>query len=372
MSSGKISRGLVFTFDLVLSVITVVLSAVLLASYFAPMVNPNISLVFPFLGLLVPFLYVAEAVLALYWIIRWKRIVIVPLLVLFIGIGGVSRYFKLPLSRDYNVERGSGTIRIMSYNVAGFWSYGVSPRSNTMNDIKSYIISQNPDIICLQEFEVNNRYSIDDFCSGLEPWKFSHISYAKGDGEPVGWGLAIFSKFPITNKKELDFPNSTNSAQWADVIVRRDTLRLFNTHLQTTQVDGDDREYLGSDMLTDADRKGKVLGIVRKLGRNFRRRADQVDSLAIYMQGQDGSRVVCGDFNDTPMSYAYRVMKGPLTDAFREKGRGMVSTYKELYGVLRIDYIFHTDNYETVDYISEVKPWGDHNPVIVDIKRKPR
>ena len=78
--------------------------------------------------------------------------------------------------------------------------------------------------------------------------------------------------------------------------------------------------------------------------------------------------IVCGDFNDTPMSYTYRRLRGDLTDAFARKGRGMIYTYRGFLGVFRIDYLFHSDDFETVDYDSEQPLWSDHNPVIVDLK----
>lgn len=59
--------------------------------------------------------------------------------------------------------------------------------------------------------------------------------------------------------------------------------------------------------------------------------------------------IVCGDFNDTPMSYTYRRMRGDFIDAFKRKGQGMVFTYRRLMGVLRIDYLFHSDDFETVE-----------------------
>lgn len=31
---------------------------------------------------------------------------------------------------------------------------------------------------------------------------------------------------------------------WADVIMHRDTLRVYNNHMQSTQVNESDREYL--------------------------------------------------------------------------------------------------------------------------------
>ena len=67
------------------------------------------------------------------------------------------------------------------------------------------------------------------------------------------------------------------------------------------------------------------------------------------------------------MSYTYRKMRGDFVDAFKKKGHGAVFTYRRLLGVLRIDYLFHSDDF---GYRSEQPEWSDHNPVIVDVRLK--
>lgn len=371
MGKGLLAKGIVFTMDIVLILLTIAVALATLLSYIAPTVDPNTSLFFPFLGLIAPFLYIVNALLMLLWVIRWRPIAFVPLAVLLIGIGQVNKYYRPGFSKKYDESvREAGTVRIMTYNVAGFWSYGDSPRKNTMEDIKDYIREQNPDIICFQEFEINSKYALEDFNEGMDDWKYNQISYVKGDGKPTGWGIAVFSKYPLTNRESIRHPSTNNSSTVADVIVRRDTIRIFNNHLQTTQVSEDDRDFLDYEALYDTDRNDKAMNIARKLIRNFRVRAVQADSIALRIHESDRSVIVCGDFNDTPSSYTYRTIKGDLTDAFRTKGQGTVSTYKELWGLFRIDYIFHSKDYVTVRYYSDDLPWSDHDPVIVDIKRK--
>lgn len=156
---------------------------------------------------------------------------------------------------------------------------------------------------------------------------------------------------------------------WADVIVHRDTVRVYNNHMQSTQISEDDKQFLGAmAAVPDSARDDRAKGIVRKLVRNFRVRATQADSVAGFIHDGTPRVIVCGDFNDTPMSYTYRRLRGDLTDAFACKGRGMIYTYRGFLGVFRIDYLFHSDDFETVDYDSEQPLWSDHNPVIVDLK----
>ena len=51
--------------------------------------------------------------------------------------------------------------------------------------------------------------------------------------------------------------------------------------------------------------------------------------------------IVAGDFNDTPVSYAYRKIRKGLNDSFVNSGYGAGFTYKGNYPPNRIDYILY-------------------------------
>ena len=70
---------------------------------------------------------------------------------------------------------------------------------------------------------------------------------------------------------------------------------------------------------------------------------------------------MCGDFNDTPLSYTYRLMSRGLQDAFREKGRGFYNTF-------RIDYVLVSDDFEVLSYEVPSVEFSDHHPVFVRLK----
>ena len=356
--------------DAVIGLITILVGVALLFSYFAPLVNPNRILWFAFLGLVAPFLYVGNVLLMLYWILRWRRIAFVPIVLTLIGLLHVGKYFRPQFQREYETApRADGTLRVLSYNVSGFWGKNAGTDVSRMVQIAEYIAEENPDILCMQEYEVNHVNTRAYFDSVMEPLRYKAINYTI-QGKESGWGLAIYSRYRIIDKGSIVFPESTNSAMWADIVVKRDTIRVFNCHLQTTQVNEEDKSFLRDQALTDTLRQDKALGIARKLARNFRKRAVQADSLALHIHDGTPRVIVCGDFNDTPMSYTYGKMRGDMKDAFQQKGRGAIYTYRGLMGVFRIDYLFHTKEFETVDYQTEQPAWSDHNPVVVDLKLK--
>ena len=236
--------GLATAFDLLLYVLTFAVAVALILAYCAPYVNPNTVYWFAFFGLAAPFIYIANALLMLYWTVRWRSIAWLSLAVFVLGLGNVGKYFRPQWGKTYEQPREEGTIRILSYNVGGFWGNTVGKPESKMRAIAEYIRAEDPDVVCMQEYEVNyiNRRAVLD--SLLEPLKYKAVYFAQTIRDNGGWGIAVYSKYPIVGKDHMVFPESQNSAMWVDIAVRKDTIRVFNNHLQTTQIDENDRKFL--------------------------------------------------------------------------------------------------------------------------------
>lgn len=354
--------------DTVLFVITLLSAGALVCAYVSRYVNPNDVWFFAFMGMAAPILYLLNLLLALYWIVRWKPFAFLPIAVLVAGAGWVSLFFKPTLSKHQPDERSKTTV-VMSYNVAGFLSDPqLGPTVSTLDSTAAFIRQTDPDILCIQEFQSNStahKPRIDSLI-GL-PYNRINVKVPNSNGG--GWGLAIYSRYRIVESGSIDFEHTTNSALWADIALKNDTLRVFNCHLQTTSVKQADleyimrQEYLGD----DADNGGRVKSIAARLRNNFRIRANQADSLAAIIGSSPYKVVVCGDFNDTPMSYAYRTIRGDLADSFAERGSGIPNTYKGLFNLFRIDYILHSPTIETASYDTPENQYSDHKPVVAGL-----
>ena len=357
--------------DSIMFVVTLVAAALLIGAYLARYSDPSTFWMLAFIGLAAPVLYICNLILALYWIARWRLFVFVPLAVLALGAGSVSLFFRPSISKQYPVENRQRSFKMVSYNVRGFLSPDEQGTMvSTRDSILAFVVREDPDLVCFQEFETvsgRTRAAID---SALEFLSYNAVHYKVNNSHAGGWGLAIYSRYPLLESGNVNFANSSNASLWADIVVNDDTIRVFNNHLQTTSVNSSDRQYIDNQefMQSAPDRKQRVRSILSKMKRNYRIRAQQVDSLAPLIHSSPFDVIVCGDFNDTPMSYAYHTMRGDLLDAFVEKGQGMPNTYRGLFNLFRIDYILHSDRLQTVSYTTPPCPYSDHKPLVVELE----
>ena len=358
---------IVHLLDIVVTLLTAAVGVALIVTYLVPYINPGRIWFLPVLGLAAPAVYVAAVILMLYWVIRWRWIQAgIMLLLVVVGFGSVTLFWRPEIRRSYEAQISDrGTVKVMTYNVRGF--YGPEGESS-VGQIVELIREQNPDIVCLQEFNGRLAGASDAFrvlCEDYETARFG----AEQDPEPLDdAGLAILSKFRILRSGTVLTPHSS---VWADLLIDEDTLRVFNNHLHSTAINADDNEYITTRrFLSDTAREVKFRSIVSRLRENSALRAAQVDSISTEIRATRWGRLVCGDFNDTPVSYVYRRMSAKLNDAFSECGSGYSHTYRGFFNTLRIDYVLYSEPWQAVTY--EVLPveYSDHHPVVVRLRRE--
>lgn len=324
-------------------------------------------------GLMMPVLFIANFFCLLYWIMRWRTGVVVPLAVFLIGIWSITMFFKPQFIENYtDLSKDRSIVSVMTYNVRGMIQevdHKAKTFVSSMDDIISVIDSLKPGILCMQEFQSTRGYSRHHFEEELPQLPYKRVRYNIGGDGDLGWGVAIYSQYPILNSGHLDFEGTSNSIIWADIAANRDTVRVFNAHLQTTSITASDHEFIvNMEFVTDSTRSNKMKRMVGKLSNNYVIRAGQADTLARSIKESPYPVIVCGDFNDTPMSYAYRKINKRLRDSFREAGSGYGYTYRGFFNLLRIDYIMHSKNIECVEYVSPSFGYSDHNPVAVKLR----
>jgi endonuclease/exonuclease/phosphatase family metal-dependent hydrolase len=200
--------------------------------------------------------------------------------------------------------------------------------------------------------------------------QFAHIVLPVNLNGGDHWGMAIFSKYPLINKKVIDFNHrGSNLCLYADLVAKKDTLRIYNCHLQSIRFGQEDYKLMnriGYD-IEEEDASG-LKKILSRLKIAFTKRASQADTVAASIHASSYPVIFCGDFNDTPSSYSYKTISENLCDAFRESGSGFGSTYVGPFPAFRIDFIFHSPGLKSYEFTTIKQKLSDHYPLTCNIE----
>lgn len=305
---------------------------------------------------ILPLLILANVVMLIYWAIRrrwhWAAI---PFITILFCIPYMGTLFQ-PGSTPKESDAKSG-IKIATYNVAMF---GHETTGFIAQDILAEMRRQKVEVLCIQEY---NEHSGSQINSENYKEYFPHM--AKGHGDMV-----IFSRYPITKSKTINFTHTNNSAMWADIDANGKQFRVFNVHLQTTGINS---TLHGAAKLMHQGfqiEKSRILSaIYDNYAIGILIRARQAEEVAQEIRSSDIPIIVCGDFNDVPYSYVYNTMLGDLVDGFKECGHGMMYTWRGgNKRLIRIDYIFHDPSMKGLDYYKYDITYSDHFPVFMKLE----
>ena len=342
----------------------------LFTAYLANYISPAQVWFFGFTGMAFPYILIINLGCILFWLVMRRKYVYISLLAILIGWGTVRRTFQINI---VNHRHTDNSIKVMSYNVKMFGLYS-HKNFDVRDSILTYIKKQHPDIICFQEFgTIDNIDSLsEDYLKSYLPFvPYSHIHHRNNNTKKASFGIAIFSSYPIINKGRFEFTKSVNMCIYADIVYHYDTIRVFNMHLESTGIKQKKYNVVDNLMLDfDNNKLKEVKRISSNLRDAFQKRSEQVDYMAYVIKNSPYPVMVCGDFNDTPVSYSYSRLKRKLRDSFVKAGNGTGTTYHESFPSFRIDYIFHDRKYKVRDYHTSKIDLSDHYPIYCVLSKR--
>lgn len=326
--------------------INTIFALMLLLAYLLPYIPPKSFPLLSVLSLGMPLLIIVNSIFLIYWTIRLKRELILPLIVLAIGFNHVLSLYKFTAEKDITLQND---ISVMSYNVRQFNRYRWIKNDTVTEQIQEFIKSESPDILCFQEYYSGGKIQFPEYSHKYIKDKSKHS------------GQAIFSKFPILKTGSLDFPHTANNVIYADILVVTDTIRIYNIHLESLKID----PTIG----TFEAEHGKRL--FKRMSLAFQTQQDQVDLVLKELGGTSYKTIICGDMNNSAFSYAYRKLSTGFQDAFKEAGHGFGRTYDIDWIPLRIDVLLVDDNFmiESFKNYHQIE-LSDHFPIMTRLKLK--
>jgi endonuclease/exonuclease/phosphatase family metal-dependent hydrolase len=314
------------------------------------------------LGLMFPYLLAVNLLFVVVWLILKPKYTLLSILVLFVGWNLIARFYQLG-----GKVTDESCIRVISYNVRKFMGSSKIPSKENAARISSFLKKNEPDIICLQEVMLRSKgiFNLEETVRDFA--HIDHYQYASGSSR---LGSVTMTRYPIVRMQEIRFENSVNIAICTDIIVHSDTFRIFNVHLQSYRIDPQQYDIIGSPSIKGRKEIRELIELSSKYIAATQKRAIQARMIRKKIDESPYPVIVCGDFNDTPASYSYRKTRGPLRDAFVSSGKGIGQTYVGKLPSFRIDFIFHSREFESYNFRTMQVSYSDHLPVMCEIKVK--
>lgn len=266
------------------------------------------------------------------------------LVVLLIGYLSFGSLYKFTASTKIKHPEN---IKVMNYNVRLFNLYEWIPEKGIETKIVDFIKKESPEILSIQEYHPHKNIDLSFF-----KYKFEKLS-----GKKTKYGQAIFSKFPIINSGSIEFPNTANNAIFADVVKGKDTIRIYNIHLESMRIN----TKVESLKNEDSER------VFKKISTTFKMQQFQTELVLKHKENCTYKMVICGDFNNTDFSYVYRQIKGDLNDTFKEAGNGFGRTHDFKFFPVRIDFIFADDAFNINGFKTFNTHYSDHFPIMTTL-----
>lgn len=368
---GKTTKHILF----LINVLFIILLYLSISAWYIP---PYDYIFTAYLGLGFIVIFAVCVGFLLFWLVLLKKKpIFLNIIALLICWNPISTYFPINFKSKDVPE---GCIKIMTYNVKGFnWDRDESARDKP---IFEYMANSNADIICMQEFVINNHQynregviSIREIDQILKDYPYrSILRFGKAEGE-YSFGIACYSKFPILKTEEIPINSELSGGAVHDIKINDKIIKLFNVHLESNKLTSEDKQlywdFIGAKNSESFDKVFQ--NINGKLGKAYVQRAIQADLISDWISKEDSTHtIVCGDFNDTPMSYVYKKVRGSnLYDSFAETGMGQGITFNEHMFWFRIDYIMHSGNMKAYNSSIDKVMYSDHYPLTTYLQIDP-
>lgn len=346
-------------YPLIPILITGLSGALLVLTLLAPHIPPSRFWPAIFAAYLFNWLLPVQIVLLVYWLRPPRVPAWIPALLLLLCVPDIHRHIRMGSGSP--PEREGPTLVVATLN-----TYSLrrlvrdKPNSLVVDRSKSALLfpkDMAPDILCLQEVPMGYQPVGPDWGIG-HSYLFRHKN------------SLIVSRFPLKNKQKKSFKRSGNSIAWADVETPLGLIRIFNVHLQSNRI-SQDADRLAEAPIDDAGTWTGVRGMLRKVRASTRLREEQARWLSGAIRDSPIPVVVAGDFNDTPQSYAYHIIRQGLDDSFEHGGFGFGTTFAGRIPGLRIDFLLASTGLTFLDHTVAKGRFSDHYPVLARLTGSP-
>lgn len=356
-----------FTVRLIAGANVATVLVMLLVGY-SDRLNPADHPLLSTLGMTLPVFLLINLVFLFFWVVFKWRMVWISVLGLVLAYVPISIYMPLNSSQDIP----EGALKIISYNVCAYG--GNFKYDDGFEKVRDYLVEEKPDIVCIQEdIDTWRRYV---FLHYEKTFAYNDTMVIANNPQSYN-ALGIHTKYPIIRRERIAYPSKANGSVAWWLKVGNDTLIVVNNHFESCHLNKDDRaqylQMIKGKMPRDSVREESKLLLV-KLAEANAKRSGQIRTVRQYaLDHGQYPVIVCGDFNDSPISYSRHAMAEVLTDCYATTGKGIGLSYNQKAFSFRIDHFFCNDKLQP--YRCEIDgkmDASDHNPLICWVKIAPK
>lgn len=221
----------------------------------SPFLQPGNNAFIALLGMGFPLLFGAVLLGGLYWMVKKSKWVWLHLVVIAAGLYQFSHTFGFHPLASFKQQKDSTSLRIATWNLS---SWGLTKRNNTnkinyRQEMTTLLAQTNADVICLQEYHfLREKTFRDSIIPELADRGFKYAYFCRANYTMRMFrsahvtGLAIVSKYPITDTAHFDYSDHdfSESLIYADILFQNKTIRIFTTHLESVRFETYDYEAL--------------------------------------------------------------------------------------------------------------------------------
>ena len=336
---------------------------IMLLTGFADYVNPVSHPTLSCFGMAFPIFLLFNLIFIVFWLIFKWRMAIIPIAGYVLASVPIRIYIPIHLPADMP----DNVVKVLSYNVQNF--SGAQRYDNAFDLIYDYLKQCDADIVCLQENLMSQKYQKEKLDSLYEYKDTTHVGSRNINS------VGIYSRFPIIRKERIEYTSKGNGSMAYYIKMYDDTVLVVNNHFETTHLSLDERkmykEMLKGEMKNDTVRiESKKL--LTKLGESAAMRAPQADIVHQYIEEHNNyPTIVCGDFNDNPISYTRRIVAKGLNDCYVNTGLGIGLSYNQQGFYVRIDNIMCNNDFTPYNCKVDNKiDASDHYPIFCWLKKR--
>lgn len=298
----------------------------------------------------VPFYFLPLFVLLpLAFILRSHRTFALTLILATIGAAWIGPRF---IPRAYAGVSGT-TLKVLTFNVWG--------NDHDLSEKEAWIRQVNADVVLLQEISPTYARERLSNLQDIYPYQFSQPDDSR-------WGGNItLSRYPIVVMDYVDLHVRNNPVPQRIIIdVNGREIAVYNAHMA----------WPASHPRLPIPRRLNNLYVQVVLGFNDRLRNAQIRRFLELIDQEQRPFIVGGDFNTSDYSLMYSEIASHMRDSFAEAGYGLGGSWPNsaarglpafIPPLVRIDYIWHSDDFYATYAEQGPRLESDHIPLIAEL-----